>query len=86
MGDYQTASGRTRLKIPLGIRLMVVVMRFLAHGRCYHCRDAWSFNPVNRCGLRYCADFEACGRRMAAQGKRPVSAGQRALFWEVPRG
>ena len=75
-----------RYPIPLDIRLMCLVMRLLAHGRCYHCRDGWRWNPVNRLGLRYCADFKACGKRMTAQGKRPVSAGHRALLEEVSRG
>lgn len=67
--------------VPLDIRLMALVMRLLARGRCYHCRDTSSLLG-NRLGLRYCADSGACGRRMKAQGKKPVSPGQRALFWE----
>lgn len=76
----------SRYPVPLDIRLMMLVMRLLARGRCYHCRDASPSNPVNRCGLRYCADFAACLRRMTEQGKRPVLPGQRALFGEADGG
>lgn len=72
----------SRCRIPLDVHLMTLVMRFLARGRCYHCRDEAATKPANRLGLRYCPDFEACGKRMTAQGKQPVSPGQRALFEE----
>jgi hypothetical protein len=69
---------------PPDVVVMTWVMRLLARGSCYHCRDESRPKPANRFRLRYCPDWQACGERMQAQGKRAVPAGQRMLFEEVP--